>query len=334
MKPTTPPFADPPALPPAGFDPVGNEDDAARLADFRLPPRPDRSRQAHLYALWEGMFSQKLSFVTANLRSPTLPGLSKRTSVEFRSPPRAGRSQTSQNWSGAYLKPTDGNRFARVAGCWTIPTLRPGVRRSSDPHQPFQCSIWVGIDGKKRWTRSMPQVGSEQTLEDDGSQTQRLWCQWWRRDSKEEDALPWTIEGVPVSAGDRVFCSLTVINMNQVLIHVANRTTQTFATIIGSGPVPLAGSSAQWIVERPANPDLGKPGPIIDPGPLYPLPDYGEVVIDECTAERFGSGGEPDWRPRYIRMTQVVENPSRVAVISAPSIHEGPGTVRVTYRRP
>src|SRR5258706_291534 len=77
---------------------------------------------------------------------------------------------------------------------------------------------------------------------------QRLWCQWWRRDSADEDALPWTIEGVPIAAGDRVYCSLTVVDQNQVLIHVANRTKQTFATIIGSGPVPVMGSTAQWIV--------------------------------------------------------------------------------------
>ena len=332
--PTTPPFADPPTLPPTGFDPLGNADDAARLADYLLPPRPDRSSQARLYALWERMFSAKMTFVAANLQAPKLAEPLKRTGIESRSPRRRGRNQTSQNWSGAYLKPTDGNRFAHVAGSWTVPTLQPGVRRSRDPDLPFQCSIWVGIDGKKRWTRSMPQVGSEQTLANGVPQTQRLWCQWWRRDSLEDDALPWYIDGVPISAGDRVFCSLTVIDRNHVRIHVSNRTKQTFATILGSGPVPLMGSTAQWIVERPANPNRATDGTILDPGPLYPLPNYGEVVIDECTAERFGSGATPDWRPRYIRMTQVVENPSRVAVISVPSTREEPGTVRVTYREP
>jgi hypothetical protein len=204
-----------------------------------------------------------------------------------------------------------------------------------DPEYPFKCSIWIGLDGKKRWTNAMPQVGSVQTVSDDGEpQTQNLRWQWWKRDDADVSALPWTITSVPIDAGDLILCSLTVISSHCVRLHVMNRTTGLFATVQLSRPQnTVFGATAEWIVERPADPAV----PLTDkrPGPLYPLPDFGEIVIDRCATEHIPSPEAPAFLPRLIRLKERFLQYNRVAVISAASIrHEAPAKVRLTYRRP
>jgi hypothetical protein len=309
---------DPPALPPDGFNPIYNPEDQARLEEFWLPSRPDPEREPDLYEHWKEMFTEPLRFVLAESRSFLVAPF-----------------EASSNWSGGYVLPHDGNRFTRVVGRWQVPEVQLGAG-PNPKSMPFCCSIWVGLDGKKRWTRSMPQVGTVQTIALDGTrETPSLWWQWWLRD---KPSGPNEISGVKIKSGDVVLCSLTVMSPNLVRFHVKNRNTGSFATIAVSEPKPVLGATAEWVVERPADPDLGSGG--LDPGPLFPLPDYGSVTLERCAArvEIMPGSGKPHhfhWQPRLIRMIQTLPGPTRTAVISTPVRRGQPQrTLKVLYRRP
>jgi hypothetical protein len=322
---------DPPLLPPEGFDPVNEPADAARLGEFWLPPRPDVRLEPELHAHWREMLAPPLRYVLAQSQlSPKRP-MRKRSGSKTAMALHTTKLEGSTNWSGAYIVPNRGHRFAHIVGRWRVPKLEAGIRASDDVGLPFRCSIWIGLDGKKRWTSSMPQIGSEQTLSREGKQTQLLWWQWWQRDRADRLSLPSTIAGLPVSPGDLVLASLTALDPHCVRFHVANRTRDLFATVQVTRAAQLVGSSAEWVVERPADPDLGKPGP------LYPLPAFGDIVIDRCAAAHEAKGVEPRaspaFLPRLIRMIQVFAAPSRTVVISAPSVRsERAATLRMAYR--
>jgi hypothetical protein len=314
---------DPPRLPPDSFDPVHNLADRARLEEFWLPSMPDPNHEAVLYAHWAEMFSHPLHFVWAH-------------SQPFLVRP----FESSRNWSGAYLLPSDGRRYTRVVGRWQIPTVRLGTGPNPDA-LPFRCSIWIGLDGKKPWTKSMPQVGTEHTVDPDGAvEEPKVWWQWWLRDDVSE---PHYISGVPIAAGDVVLCSLTVMSLNLVRFHVKNQSTGDFATLAHYEAEQLRGSSAEWIVERPADPAAAsvgpRPGGEPEPGPLFPLPDYGVVTFERCATRAEvepGSGVRYSlpWEPRLIRMVEIFPRPTRSVVISTPTHGQPPHIIKMRYRRP
>lgn len=324
----------PPVLPTMGFDPVNNSAHAAQLDHFWLPPRPDPMLQPELYDHWREMLFPPRTFVDAASEEPPHAARPPDRDLSFTGRIRS-RIQNSRNWSGVYVVPNRGNRFTRVAGRWTVPQVQAGVRTDGEANLPFQCSIWIGIDGKKRWTHSMPQVGSVQELDkkDDKTQTQDLWWQWWQRGESDFSSLPWKMKGVPISAGDVVLCHLMVMDPHRVRVHVVNRTTGMFATVQLTSTAKLVCSTAEWIVERPAN-WLGAT-PTNPAGPLFPMPDYKEVVIDKCVSVHRPEEAASAWLPRLIRLKETFSNPTRSAVISTPSIREEPPrTVRMRYRRP
>lgn len=317
------------APPPAGFDPVNNQADAARLEEFSLPLRPDEHLLPELHDHWREMFSPPMSFVCAQSQEPEMAMFRPRRDLYFTGS-FGSRMQNSRNWSGAYLTRNGGKPFTRVAGRWTVPGVKAGVRSDGEASLKFKSSIWIGIDGKKRWTNSMPQVGTAQELgSDDKTQIHHFWWQWWQRGQVAKHALPWKIIGVPLEAGDIVLCNLTVMNPHSVLVHVVNRTKCLFATVRLDSEAKLECSTAQWIVERP--------GEWMNPKPetLCPLPDYGEVAIDKCVGISTLDRAAPAFAPRLIRLKATFPDPTRSAVISSPSIrNEPPRTVRMTYRRP
>jgi hypothetical protein len=314
------PWMDPPDLPPASFDPVCNLADREMLEHYWLPSRPEPALEPELYGHWAEMFQQPLRFVWSGTHE----------AASFLVP-----TERSPNWSGAYTLPNRGARFKRVVGRWRIPDV--GVGAGSNPFGlPFRCSIWVGLDGKKHWSRSLPQVGSVQGIADDGTPEEpSLWWQWWLRDAPSK---PHTIDCVKIRPGDEVLCSLTVVSELLVRFHVKNRNTGAFATFAVNGTEPVLGSTAEWIIERPADStDSG------DAGPLFPLPNYGEVHLRRCAARLVYNDNGTDeieierihWEPRLIRMGETFSNPTRVEVISIPR-HRGqpPNTLRMKYRLP
>ena len=321
-------------LPPKGFDPL--RADADTLEHYWLPARPDPKLQPELYRHWIEMMSPAPTFVRASSQQPTQ--VQALVGATTRSPAfkvhGGGRLGSSRNWSGACVTALRGNRFKRVVGRWRAPALEPGLRTAGDQGEPFRCSIWIGFDGRKLWTQSMPQVGSVHTLGDNGQESHGLWWQWWERNSAATaDNLPWTISGVPIRRGDVILCSLSIRKNDPttVRLHVVNRTTHHFATVQISKELVL-GSTAEWIVERPA--DWQAATQQNPSGPLFPLPDFGAIAISRCAVEH-ASPDAPAFLPRLIDLKQRFLPSDRVAVISAASIrHEPAAQVRVRYRRP
>lgn len=317
------------APPPEGFDPVNNPADAAMLQEYLLPPRPNEHLLPDLHDHWCEMFSPPMTFVRARSTPPGMPAVLPPRDLSFTG--RFGsRIQNSRNWSGAYLTRSGGKPFTRVAGRWTVPGVKAGVRSDGEAGLKFKSSIWIGIDGKKRWTNSMPQVGTAQELaSDDATQIHHFWWQWWQRGQATVDSLPWRMNGMPLEAGDVVLCNLMVVDPHSVLVHAVNRTKNLFATVKLVSEAKLECSTAQWVVERP--------GEWMNPVPetLCPLPDYGEVAIDKCVAISALDQAAPAFAPRLIRLKATFPNPTRSAVISTPSILDEPSrTVRLQYRRP
>ena len=330
---------DPPGLPPTDFDPVNNLGDRMRLEEFWLPPCPDPEREPELHEHWREMFSWPLRFVLAGSRPIEQPVTTALLALRVPGPPATAGFETSSNWSGAYVLPNRGDRFSRVVGRWEAPRVKPGTG-PNPPGLPFRCSIWIGLDGKKTWTKSMPQVGTVHTVARDGTpEDPKLWWQWWIRDGH---SAPHDISGVPIRAGDEVLCSLTVVSPHQVRFHVKNCNTGTFAGFAVSEPMPLRGATAEWVVEQPSDPpDSPKVGNSRrELEPLFPLPDYGSVLFRHCAAQAAaapGVGGRyhPLRTPRLIRMSQLLTQPTRKAVISVPSRrNQKLGELRVTYRAP
>jgi hypothetical protein len=238
------------------------------------------------------------------------------------------RIESSRNWSGAYLESRNANPFARIVGAWTIPTIKPGVRQEEDGDKDFQFSMWIGLDGKMPWTKSMPQVGSEQGFKN-GEQVQHLWWQWWQRPPPGEDPeKPVKIRGVKIKPGDRVLCSLSVMSPTCVRLHVVNRTKGKFATVQLTAMEPVLGVTSEWVLERQSDFQVSADF-------LYPMPDYGHATFDHCVSENQAPAAlEPVWMPRYIRLLQILRTARRAVIISKPDLRQKARTVRLSYRRP
>lgn len=321
--------------PAAGLDVPALPD--AELARFGLPPRPDARADPELFELWRRMLSPPLRFVDAGfgferqarhrlLRTPAT-GSGKATALAG-----ATRIGGSQNWSGAVVLAHGGMRFTSVWGSWRVPT--PRAPAGADPARPppggqYQCSSWIGLDGHRLHSVSMPQMGTTQALElVGGAWTAKVsvWHQWWTRGQN----FPFvTLESFALDPEDEVIATLTVVNPLKVRFTIKNQSKGDCALVEWSADSPLApveGSAAEWIVERPTD--------LHDESILYELPDYGSVTFTDCAATMAGVPCSLEAR-RLIRMHRSFNNPHRAETISMPE-EVGPGgrSLRVVYRGP
>src|SRR3954466_14676003 len=97
------------SLPPAGFNPR-----AASPLDLRrygLPQRPDPTIRPKLTALWDEIFSRKLTYVTPAFRpvQELLPGIERRGR-----PRQALMNVTHSFWSGCVVHATGNEKFSWV----------------------------------------------------------------------------------------------------------------------------------------------------------------------------------------------------------------------------
>jgi hypothetical protein len=329
--------------PPAGFDPLAASD--AALALYGLPSRPDARAAPRMRALWEEMMRPPLRFVVPALRMavpPAFPcggGRATRPSPRDRRTtpaPRATRSQSSQNWSGAVLAPSRGRRFGRILGSWRAPIVSPGD--GPDGGLDWRCSVWIGLDGYRMWHAGMPQVGTEHVVDRSGrgGQRVRVWWQWWLRGGF---SCPVYLDEFPVKPGDVVIFDLTRLDERTVLFFGRNvGTGHCLAPVLvplppvvpwdvvpeglpprPSGLPPLVpGASAEWIVERPR--DLPPP---FGTDAFHPLADFGAVAFDGA-ALMDAAGGEPAAEmtidsPRLLRLVDRQEGPSRAVTRVKPA---------------
>lgn len=324
-------------VPAPGYDPVRGSD--AELARYRLPPRPDRVVDPEDYRLWVELFTRPpngtLNFIRPQVEIEA--GISHQGHVAALA--SSTRHEGSRNWSGAYLVPTHGRRFQRIAASWRVPEANPPLPAGggAPAEGDYRCSSWVGLDGHRGFAHGLPQVGTEHIVTVAGgtvTQEYHLWWQWWAR---KQRIPPARIPNMPIRPGQRVSCWLTVMRPDQVLLHVRNHCSGDFATLLVNGPghpdgLPdpaVLGTTAEWITERPTR---------LESDELYTLPDYGEVVFEHCRAWSGPAPGELRVghsldAARLIRMVEQQDEGRRTTFLSMAKRPPGnPRRVRTIYR--
>jgi hypothetical protein len=364
---------------PPDFDPL---DPVLEVGDFvrlGLPPRP---ADPAAVPLWLELIPPGLEIV-APYRDGGSAGLRFRTDMMVGAArmaegergddpgnarvglPSRGRFGSSRNWSGAAIFANRGNRFIQVIGSWTVPEVGPG-----NGEGPWVCSTWIGIDGLRRWMKSMPQMGTTQVVgetgeDDNGAPLPQYfaWWQWWLLGRSIQ--VPVVFPGVTIAPGKKIFCCVTLLPPDQP--NPGDRhNVQFFLRVDGVGiplavspppsndpmgkpddpnGVPAHGASAEWILERPTALH-DSPNGNVKEGELFPLPDFGSAGAEGfaaslapdpdptvlATVQAAPIGPAVNFRtPLQLRMMEHRRAPSRMAVIARP-VEARDGKVTVVYQ--
>lgn len=207
-------------------------------------------------------------------------------------------------WSGVVVNAAAGNGITSVSGQWTIPNITPSTSGSS------QCAIWVGIDGNVDNPFDLLQAGIDCVVSS-GTPSFYAWWQW------VPDG-PHKIDGMTVSAGDEIQCSITAVTPNSATIILKNVKTGQVANILNPVKAPpqgsLMGNCAEWVVEAP----------LVNNIPTT-LCAYGEVQFIGCTA-RDSHGNALDLSGGTVM--DLVQKGQTVSMGSCPA----PGVVDCQYK--
>ena len=305
------------ALPPGGFDPLQASQE--ELTKLGFPKRPIPERQPAEYAFWQEMFARPVEFEAFDF--DILPLIVQSRGFFGQLP----RRQTSLNWSGAYITPRDGAVFSSIWGQFQVPT--PNQPSGGGSSETYRSSTWIGFDGQRRYFRStLPQIGTAQNIDPSTSMGMGVptksffaWWQWWVRDVAGQ-AFPITLGAPTVHPGDLIMCFMQVADdragVSFVITNLStSRAVQFFQaapSTSGGRSLKVPGATAEWVMERPADPP--------DPTPRQ-LPDYGTVDFRHCGAMAINmSTGVKVERSlsaaKLIDMYVVKQNPERTAKIS------------------
>lgn len=296
------------------------------LHKYAYPSRPPPSNKVAL-EIWQKMVSAPIP--PNNWQVPVLPLRAGpfAYSLNYNAAGFRGRNETSQNWSGVVTHSSGEPPFRTVFGMWEVPEVHaPADAQEGDI---FSCSAWVGMDGYAATSRSLPQIGTTQSVRIVAGQpvyTYEAWYQWWLRGLL---TVPVSIAAsVPIKPGDLVACSVEITARNSVVFGMSNlsrpaippyRQPITQPPLLGVAFLwETAGTTAEWIAERPRD--------VQPPQNLYRLPDFKTVTFQGSAVS--SSASRRDFRPaRVIRM---VENlPDRCAVISRTNVPGPTGTAIV-----
>ena len=150
----------------------------------------------------------------------------------------------------------------------------------------YHSSTWIGFDGQRRYYSStLPQIGTAQNIDPSTGVPTRsffAWWQWWVRDVLEQ-AFPIRLASPKIHAGDLIMCFMQVADDRAgVSFVITNLTTGRAVQFFEAAPLTdrgvrfkVPGATAEWVMERPADPP--------SPAPMQ-LPDYGTVDFRDCGA--------------------------------------------------
>lgn len=173
--------------------------------------------------------------------------------------------------------------FTDVTGTWTQPaaTCTPGSSASA--------ALWVGIGGYSQSSEKLEQTGTSADCDANGKATYYAWYELVPADSV-------TIK-LKINPGD-VITSTVLINGNDVLVQVKNRTRKTVFT----KHLPMTApdlTSAEWIAEAPAL--CGSNGFCRQ----LKLTNFGSVAFSRTFAKGNDIGGtitSPSWMSTAIQL--------------------------------
>jgi hypothetical protein len=297
-----------------------------------------------------------------NLRSEAMHSMSgdtiaATTEAVSRLPSRWG---TSRNWSGAVIAARDGKVFRRVSASWTVPVAQQPADHIAARYLPggsYRCSVWIGLDGYRFFSRSLPQVGTVSQVNAAGQAEYYLWVQWWVRGKWFGEV---EIANFDVQAGDEIHAVVQVLKPDDVLFTVrrsrpgvpdalteiawqagvyegedgVERPLPTLWDTRERGFAPVEGRHAVFCVERPAvmppnAEELHERGIEPDPRALehFLLPRLGDTVFRGAKAEMRAPSGRRDTAElrdltaaRRIRMIERLPGPGagRIATMTSP----------------
>jgi hypothetical protein len=198
--------------------------------------------------------------------------------------------------SRAVITARESMLFRTVAGRWAVPAPTPPANASSMPLPPggaWQCSVWLGLDGYRRWSRSLPQMGTVSEVDGaDGAlkAATYVFAQWWVRGKTFGEVR---ISNMPVKPGDEVSCLLTAEGPTEVIFAMTNHTQGVSLSLswsqgqveidagqLNRSDAPVEGRNAVWCVERPLTRPIGPQQPA-----LFSLPVIEPVGFREALAE-------------------------------------------------
>jgi hypothetical protein len=332
------PIVSPPVVP---FNPSTASQDA--LLERGFPLRPDPKVSPALFSFWQRMTAPPYRLVEVPVfaqDSETGHSFGSMDSGMIAGP-GASRWGTSENWSGMTLAARDGMRFTSVAASWIVPSVE-GVKGDTTAKLAGgnrQMSVWIGLDGHRDYSVSLPQIGTRSMAtplgNDQFDTSYHLWVQWWVRDELFGE-IP--VTNFTVGAGHELFVKMDVLSATAIRFTVRNRTTNlalaatwlagayegTLSGALDTAPAaafdatyspdlirakaPVEGRHAVWCVERPSVLPQGQLSKqqalkLIKP---YDLPVFKEATFREALAELRAADGtvqECNSRAaRYIRM--------------------------------
>jgi hypothetical protein len=307
-------------FPDPGFDPVTADDD--ELALYHLPPRPDQDLARKAYANWLRAMSPPLTFPPKEITIEALFAASPLRSRHLHTSPVT--QESSNNWSGGYVRPQGFGQFALVEARWNVPApAAPGANDGT-----FASSAWVGLDGHDPASRSLPQLGTGHWVEERSGIAQPdlfAWWEWWARKIR--------IPAVPVQAGHTVYARLQGLSATTVNLFIKNETTGAslpYSYVVqpppAAGPIHVEGRTAEWVLERPAMPNLPRTE-------FFALADYGSTTFRDCNAGVTTAAGLQDLdleRARLIRMNVWDDRAQPGRLASLPQ-RQGNDSLRLDY---
>jgi len=287
----------------------------AEQGTFTLPPEPDADTEPTLHALWVQMLQEPLVIVPPDIDESDKTMDDGKAPKKLRRTPDgsslgSGHVMESRNWSGALVAPGRPQRLRAIGGAWAMPAVQ------SDPTSKaldgiWRCSTWVGLDGHFTFALSLPQLGTECSVDADGVQTNRAWFQWW---APNTNTRPHYLKNFPVAIGNRVACYLWATAADEVGL-LFRRLDKPDVPVVGlrlrgqllpdKTRARVYGTTGEWIVERPTKLGSRK---------LYPLPRFDPIDFDFASAGARGPCGPGEARDsltgaRLIRMYEPVEQP-------------------------
>ena len=291
------------------YDPLA----LSRTASLRLglPPPPDRKDPA--FPLWNALASSRSH---PGAQVPPFATIDTPTTGYNRLGLK-GHMETSRNWSGAVISsPYRRRPFDFLIAAWEVPDFRKPSGKSA---KAYACSTWIGFDGHRRVSRSLPQLGTVQqiTLDEAGKETSivKAWWQWWWKytDGPHE----YDPARFAVSVGDKIIASLFIIPRIGVLFNMTNvNTGGRIDSVLVAAPRPELeprGLDAECVLERPK--------PFNDPTTNFVVPNFDPTAF-QCYAFLSGATTSRDMRGgRVLRMVHLGWG-GQMETIAAP-IREG-----------
>jgi hypothetical protein len=288
------------------------------LREFDLPRAPLETSPIRPY--WDDIFmGRDFLFVQAE---PLTTDVANQTNPRFQPVPvpPATRYEASPNWSGSYVHPRDGNMLIEVAGIWRLPKV--GLQGGLSGASPPACSIWVGLDGQRRYfDSSLPQIGTWQQIDASGTLNYFGWYQWWVRGVPSPSKLP----TVPftLTEGDVVLCRVQASGPSSAIVsmtkfgpspqHWSGPIAPVLPTYANRLPV-ISGATAEWVVERPT---------VLGSDELYRMPRFDPVIFFACASEEALSLAPPTQLQtlrgaRFIQMFERLGDPQGISMLSKP----------------